>query len=161
MVLKSIYTLFIGVLVALFIGLGIAAFYVQPKMPEYPASLKYSTPIGSPQNASVSADFQQNQEKYDNQLKDFDNKSQVYNRTVSVIALAAAILILILSLTLVKNLYLISDGLLLGGVFTLLYSIVRGFNSNDDKFRFVVVSIGLIVSLVLGYIKFIRTAEKK
>lgn len=61
-----------------------------------------------------------------------------------------------MSLTVVKNLIYIADGVLLGGVLTLLYSIVRGFGSQDTMFRFVVVSIGLVIALLLGYIKFIK-----
>jgi len=76
-------------------------------------------------------------------------------------SLAAAIAILLVSLTIIRNLAYIADGVLLGGVLTLLYSIVRGFGSEDEKFRFIVVSIGLITALALGYIKFLRGNPKK
>ncbi len=55
---------------------------------------------------------------------------------------------------------IISDGLLLGGVFTLGYSIIRGFAGDDDKFRFFVVIVGLVVTVVLGDLKFIRDEER-
>jgi hypothetical protein len=67
---------------------------------------------------------------------------------------------LIISLTLFKKILLIADGVLLGSVFTLIYGIIRGFNSGNNIFRFIVVSIGLAVSLFLGYIKFIKTSKK-
>jgi hypothetical protein len=48
----------------------------------------------------------------------------------------------------------------MGGVFTLLYGIVRGFMSENDKYRFLVVTIGLIIAIVLGYIRFIKPEKK-
>ena len=41
MILKFIYTVFIGVLFATLVGVGIAAFYPQPKYPDYPIRLSY------------------------------------------------------------------------------------------------------------------------
>jgi hypothetical protein len=52
-----------------------------------------------------------------------------------------------------------ADGLLLGGVFTLAYAVGRGFMA-DDKFRFVAVSVSLVIALVTGYLKFVRPLEK-
>jgi len=63
---------------------------------------------------------------------------------------------LILSLVLQKKIDMLSDGLLLGGVFTLIYSIFRSFGGNDSRYSFAVVSVGLILTMVLGYIKFIQ-----
>jgi hypothetical protein len=58
----------------------------------------------------------------------------------------------------------IADGLLLGGVFTLLYSIARSFGGEDPRYTFMVTSAGLIVTMLVGYVKFIRptaSAKKK
>lgn len=162
MVLRFIYTLFIGILVALFIGLGISTFYEKPKEPEYPVSLKYPQPAMERETpASVSPQIQQEQEAYDKRWKAHSEKLEVYNRNVAIIALVAAIIVLAVSLVLVQNLLLISDGLLLGGVFTLLYALVRSFETRNSKFEFIVVTIGLAVSLFLGYWKFIRTTKVK
>jgi hypothetical protein len=158
MVLRFIYTLFIGILLALFIGLGISAFYEKPKEPEYPNSIKYARPIEpavSP-DSTYSAKMLKEQEEYDKRWKDYNKIQETYNRNVSIIALTSAIVVLIISLTLVHNLLLISDGLLLGGVFTLLYSVGRSFQTQDTKFEFIVVSIGLVIALLLGYKKFIQ-----
>jgi hypothetical protein len=42
---------------------------------------------------------------------------------------------------------------------TLIYSVIQGFGTEDNMFRFLVVSAGLFISLVLGYIKFIKPKE--
>ena len=155
MILKIIYTLFLALLVALFIGLGIDAFYPGPKMPTYPAELDAVKP-GCEQTAQETAI----REKYNKDQNDFQEKSKPYNRNVSMISLAAAIVILIASLTLLKKIKMIADGILLGGVFTTVYSIIRGLMSEDSRFRFLIVTVGLIIALVLGYIKFIRPKEE-
>jgi len=68
----------------------------------------------------------------------------------------AAVVLLVLSLTVLKNLMVLSDGLLLGGLLTQAYGVIRGFESENNKIRFLVVTVGLIISAVVGYIKFIK-----
>jgi len=82
--------------------------------------------------------------------------SKPYHRNVSIISLVASIIILILSLTLLSKIKMIADGILLGGVFTTIYAIIQGLMSDSSQFRFLVVTVGLIIAFVLGYIKFIR-----
>lgn len=162
MILRFIYTLFIGILLALFIGLGISSFYEAPKSPDYPPSLQYTKPMAPGENdSSYSARMQRDQEIYDKKSKAYNDLQETYNRNVSIFALISAIVVLTISLTLVHNLLLISDGLLLGGVFTLLYSVGRSFVTKDSKFEFIVVAVGLAIALILGYKKFIQQATIK
>lgn len=160
--LEIIYTFFVGILVAVFVGVGIAAFYEEPKEPQYPAMLKvYSVPVAPGTASTTSAQLEQVQTKYDKDYIVFQEKMNVYNRNVSIIALIAAIILSAVSITFFKNLRVIADGLLLGGVITLLYSVVRIFGSGDDKVRFLVVAVGLVVALALGYKKFIVNTQKE
>lgn len=160
MMLKIVYTIFIGVLLAIFVGVGIAAFYPEPMFPETPLLLKlYKPPTEPVSDPTISAQLEEEQKAFDQALKIYRAKSEIYNRNVSIISLIAAILVLIISLTLFRQLLIIADGLLLGGVITLLYSVARVFGSGDDKLRFLIVSVGLVVSLILGYLKFIKPSE--
>lgn len=161
MVLRIVYIFFIGVLLATFVGVGIAAFYPGPKAPEPPASVKYAPPCESFKDEATSQKIRSEQEEFDKTMKVYQTQSEKYNRDVSIASLLAAILILVVSLTLFKKILLIADGLLLGGVLTLVYSIIRGFGSGDNMFRFVVVSAGMMMALFLGYLKFIKPAEAK
>ena len=162
MVLKIVYTVFIGVLLAILVGVGIAAFYPAPEFPETPLLIElYELPIEPICDPTISAQLEEEQKEFNETLKIFKEKFEKYNRNVSIIALIAAILVLIISLTLFRQILIIADGLLLGGVITLLYSVVRVFGSGDDKLRFLVVSVGLAVSLILGYLKFIEPSKKK
>jgi hypothetical protein len=50
----------------------------------------------------------------------------------------------------------ISNGLLLGGVFTMLYGVGWIIATDVSKARFVVMTIALVITLVLGYFRFAR-----
>ena len=156
MILRIIYTLFIGIFLAVFVGVGISAFYKGPVYPEMPAVLRYCSV--DLKNASQYADLRLQAETFDKAEKIYRDTSQIYNRNVSIIAVLAAVMLVVASLTLLRKILLIADGILLGGVLTLLYSTMRGFETQDTRFLFLVVSVGLIISLVLGYIKFIKSA---
>jgi VIT1/CCC1 family predicted Fe2+/Mn2+ transporter len=158
MILKFIYTFFLALLVALFVGLGIDTFYPGPEMPIYPTELDSVKPgCEETQNEkTVREQFNQAQNQYQKDIKP-------YNRKVSIASLIAAIIILVASLTLLKKIQMMADGILLGGVFTTAYSIIRGLMSEDSRFRFIMVTVGLVIALALGYIKFIKpkVAEDK
>lgn len=157
MILKYIYTVFLGVLLATFVGVGIAAFYPEPKYPEFPPhAVPYPRVVEGDRDSTLSGKIRKDDVESYRISKEFQELSQTHSRNVSTISLAFAIVILLVSLTVVKNLISIADGVLLGGVLTLLYSIVRGFGSEDNMFRFIVISIGLVITLILGYLKFIK-----
>ncbi len=159
MFLRYAYTIFVGILIATFIGVGIAAFYPKPKMPVYPM-MNHVAPAPGQQTDMQLAEEQRQQEVYSQQAEEFRTKNIEYTKYVSSIALAAAVIIVAISLVFRRQILFLADGLLLGGVLTLIYSIVRGFEAQDDKFRFLVVTVGLIVALALGYLKFIKTHEQ-
>ncbi len=154
--IRLIYTFFLSLLIALFVGLGIDAFYPGPAMPEYSKEFEtMSRPdcVESPEQKEARISYEQ-------ATKEYQSESRTYNKNVSILSLSSAILMLILSLTSFKRIKMISDGILLGGVFTTVYSIIRVLMSEDSKFRFLVVSLGLAIALILGYIKFIRNKKR-
>ncbi len=163
MLIKYVYIVFVGILLAAFVGVGIDAFYKGPEAPEYPTELQYAeiSRPGEPVDATVAAERQKLQMKNDEAFKEFRKLDEVYQRNVSIISLIGAVIILVISLTLVKQIMVLADGLLLGGVLTLGYSVIRGFGSNDDMVRFMVVSASLLIALILGYIKFVKPSLKK
>ena len=148
--LKLVYTFFLGLLIAIFVGVGINTFYEGPKMPEYPTeAITYSKEPTSDQEAL-------RQQAYDTQYKQYNDAVKPYNRNVSILTLVAAVILLAVSLISEKRVKILADGVMLGGLFTLLYSIGRSFASEDSKYVFVTVSVGLVVVLYLGYHRFVR-----
>jgi len=150
--LKNLYALFLGLILATFVGVGIATFYPEPKMPEYPTTLSRSTP--SVPDKAFDEENRVVQEKFDADQKAYEIISSNYNRNASAIVIAFAVLFLAISLIFEAKLAIIADGLLLGGIFTLLYGIIRGFMTDQMTYRFIITTVGLIVALVLGYVKF-------
>ncbi len=157
MIIKYIYIIFLAVILVTFVGVGISAFYKGPKMPEYPVGLSYPLKEETSTEAAVMRD---EQIKYEKTSRAFQKENETYSKNVSTIAVAASLLILILSISLLSKIDFISDGLLLGGVLTLGYAIIRGFGAGDEMFRFIVVSIGLFVAVFLGYYRFVRNSKR-
>jgi len=149
-ILQIVYTFFLGLLLAIFVGVGISTFYPSPKMPDYPIELQTYDKEPTPAQT-------QKQRDYERQSEQHFKETKTYSRNVSIIALVAAVVFLVISLVYEKKIRIIADGVLLGGLFTLLYSIGRGFASEDTKYTFVTVTVGLVVALYLGYHRFIRT----
>ncbi|MDO8269671.1 MAG: hypothetical protein Q7T54_03310 [Candidatus Levybacteria bacterium] len=155
MILRYLYTFFLAVLLVTFVGVGIAAFYKAPKYPEYPITTEaISLEFGK--ETTESAEMRQKRVEFEKESREFQKINEVYNKNVSTIAIVASLIILVVSITFLNKIMYLSDGLLLGGVFTLIYSVVRGFNAGDEMFRFIVVTIGLAVAIFLGYWKFVR-----
>lgn len=153
-ILKLVYTFFLGILLAIFVGAGVNTFYPGPKSPEYPISLNtYDKELTKEQG--------QQQKEFDQQLQQHNEKMKPYNRNVSTITLAVAVVFLMISILYEKRIKIIADGVMLGGLFTLLYGIGRGFASEDSKYVFLVIAVGLALVLYLGYHRFVRDTPTK
>lgn len=149
--LKLFYTFFLGVLLAVFIGVGIHTFYPGPQAPEFPVALNTygkDTEL-TPEQVMLQKQWDQKTEAYNKAIKP-------YSRNVSMTALGIAVLFLAASIILEKRIKIIADGIMLGGLFTLLYSIGRGFVSENNGYVFVVLSLSVIVVLYLGFHRFVR-----
>lgn len=149
--LKLVYALFLGVLLALFVGVGINTLYTEPKLPEYPATLN------GYYGKEPTAEQMRLQQQWDKDIAAHNKKMQPYNRNVSMLALGAAVGFLIISVLFEKHIKVLSDGTLIGGLLTLLYSIGRGFASENSKFLFITISVGLMIVTYIGYRQFIRS----
>lgn len=149
-VLTLVYTFFLGIFIALFVGVGINTFYPGPKAPEFPVELNtYGKELNAEQVAK--------QQQWDKTMAEFNKKEQPYNRNVSMITLGASVLILALSVMFERHIKVLADGVMLGGLLTLVYSFGRGFASQDSKYQFVVTTVGLIIVMYLGYHRFVRS----
>lgn len=153
MVVKYLYTLFVGLLLATFVGVGISTFYERPKPPE-PTFEKFPVEMSRSERPTPS-DIEK-QRQYERNFQSFQEQNEAYNRNVAIIALAAAILLLISSMTVLSRAAVLNDGFLLGGLLTLIYGIGRSFDAGNQKFLFLAVSVGLATVLIIGYLKFIK-----
>lgn len=152
--LKVIYTFFLGIISVLFVGVGVSVFMEAPQWPEPPTAIKYGT------DGELAEEDRAAQEEYDRQVKAHQEVEQRYNRNVSIVVTIFAVIFLAIGVGLGHKLDVVADGVLLGGVFTLLYAMGRGLASDDEIYRFVVVSVGLLTALGLGWWKFVKANSK-
>jgi hypothetical protein len=148
-ILTLVYTFFLGLLLAIFVGVGISAFYTAPKEPVYPTEL-------NTYGKELTAEQAEKQRRYDEQVQGYNEAMKPYNRNVSIITLVLAVFFLTASILFAGKLKILADGVMLGGLFTLVYSIGRGFASENNKYVFLIVTIGLAIVLYLGYVRFVR-----
>ena len=148
--LKFVYSVFLGVLLAVFVGVGVATFYPGPKPVEYPTTLNNISKEPSPYQLEI-------QNNFETKMAQHNKDMMPYNRNVSVIVLSAAVVLLVLGLIFERKIMVLSEGVTLGGLFSLIYGIGRGFASQDTKYSFLAVTIGLIIVLYLGYRRFVKS----
>jgi len=149
--IKLIYALFAGILIAVFIGVGISVFYEEPAWPEEPSFYKSSW-----EEKDLTAEQIAERDAWEAEDQAYQDDMKIYNRNVSIIGLAFAIVFLAIGITGLQKTEVLSNSLLLGGIFTLLYSMGRGLASGDDAFRFAMIAVSLAIVLGLGYWKFGR-----
>ena len=147
--LTFVYTFFLGLMLAFFVGFGINTFYPGPTAPSYSAELETYGKTPTDEQIAKQNAFNREMEQYNKEL-------QPYSRNVSMISLVAAVALLMVSILSEKRVKVMANGIMLGGLFTLIYSIIRAAMSENSKYIFIVVSIGLAVVLYLGYHRFVR-----
>jgi hypothetical protein len=145
-VLKIIFTLFIGVMVALFVGLGIEAFYPSPVYPD----IMWEENMTDEQTAAIQAAEAAYQEAV-----------RVRNQIVSIVVTAIAVIIMVASMFLEKRNLTLTNGLLLGGLFSLIYGSTVGFSAGSAMVTFITVGIGLAAVIVVGVRRFSPTREAR
>jgi len=155
-VMKIVYTFFLGALLALFVGLGIQTFYPGPEMPEYPVEMEYGGGGPLAEGGRLTEEQQQVEREYDRQMEQWQDEQSDYHRNVSIASLAGAVLLLVLSLVVERRNRVLTNGIMLGGLFTLLYAIGRSFASQETATTFAAVSVGLAVVLLVGYRRFFQ-----
>jgi hypothetical protein len=145
-VLKIIFTLFIGVMVALFVGLGIEAFYPSPVYPD----IMWEENMTDEQTAAIQAAEAAYQEAV-----------RVRNQIVSIVVTAIAVIIMVASMFLEKRNLTLTNGLLLGGLFSLIYGSTVGFSAGSAMVTFITVGVGLAAVIVVGVRRFSPTREAR
>lgn len=129
--LRTLYSIGLGVIIALFVGLGIATFYPAPVLADTSGLENYEL-----REAARGV---------------HEALMESYNRNVTIAALVSSLAILGLSVWTEARKPLFAGGLLLGGLLTLLYGLTRGLTSGVTAVAFFSVAFGLAVIVVLGH----------
>lgn len=188
MIAKIAYTIFIGILFAAVAILGTSTFYTAPAYPVYPSppppfpvvESVESYPVESnPQSINLPTDqvkeeikeredqAKKDQEEFDKRSKEFEKKNQSYNTNLSIMSLSFALLFMIAGILSLKKLTFLAEGLMVGGVIVLFFafmnSAMMSIGSSSVNFsnyiKLGTILIGLLISLLLGYFKFLKPSK--
>jgi len=163
--LQTIFSFFLGLMVVALVGVGVNTFYPSPAT-QYDKELqqlyqKQSTISTKSSVPSATVDAEQAQVQA--QINDLQSKSQVAQEpwmvNTSIILVFFATLVMGISLIRSDQLRVLSNGLLLGGLFTMVYGSGWVIASGSSIARFLVILFALGVTLALGYLKFVRGAK--
>jgi hypothetical protein len=163
--LQTIFSFFLGLMVVAFIGVGVNTFYPSPtetyqKQQQEISRKMEALNIKTAPGGSVSATDQAQLavlQKQSNELQDkIDAEMKVWARNTSIVLVLFATLVMGVSLMLSEQLRVISNGLLLGGLFTMVYGAGWVIFSGNSVARFAVILFALVVAIGLGYLKFVR-----
>ena len=162
--LQTIFSFFLGLMVLAFIGVGVNTFYPSPTSQNEKAQTAISRQIdainAANQNKSLDATAQAQIKKLQdrqNALQDkIDAAMKDWARNTSIVLVLFATLVMGVSLVRSEQLRVLSNGLLLGGLFTMLYGTGWVIFSGNSTARFVVIAFALLVAMGLGYAKFVR-----
>jgi hypothetical protein len=149
-ILRTVHTFLLGLLLALFVGLGIATVHPGPAEPVPPAAVATAR-----ESRELAPEEQQQWAAYERERESWEESSLRYSRDVGVAALVASVALLAAGLGVERRRPVLAQGILLGGLFTLLHSVVRSLVSQDTVASFAVVTVALAVVLLLGYRRFV------
>jgi hypothetical protein len=161
--LRTIFSFFLGLMLTAFVGVGVYTFHPPPEqfdrqirdLSRREQAIRTSRPPNelTPQDRDQIQDIDRQREK----LVDAATEARKpWGRSTSVILIIFATLAMAVSLVRADQLPVISNGLLLGGLFTMLYGVGWTVVSDTSITRFLVMTAALVITLGLGYVRFVR-----
>lgn len=162
--LQLIFAFFLGLMVTAFIGIGVYTFYPPhlESLEDHARELRSqqqeirdarSEPGLTDEQQAELAELTDELQANSDELRE---RQEGWARTTSIILILLATAVMGISLVRADQLPVINNGLLLGGVFTMLYGTGWTLASGDSRLRFWVIAFALLVTLVLGYLRFVR-----
>jgi hypothetical protein len=150
-------------MLTVFVGVGVYTFHPPPTQFDSQirdlAHSEQEVRNSRPSNELTTADRDQIQEINRQRSELIDAAAEVrkpWGLSTSVILIVFSTLALAVSLVRADQLPVISNGLLLGGVFTMLYGVGWIATTGTSITRFLVMTVALVITLGLGYVRFVR-----
>lgn len=162
--LQMIFSFFLGLMVVAFIGVGVNTFYQSPDA-RYQREMEdisrqesaiFSKTSGKEPSKEQQAELDRLNGRRDELQRKIDDQMRPYARNTSIILVLFATLVMGISLIRSEQLRVLSNGLLLGGFFSMLYGTGWVMFSGNSIARFLVILFALSVTVGLGYAKFVR-----
>jgi hypothetical protein len=166
--LQTIFSFFLGLMVVAFVGVGVNTFFPGPSEKFSQARQQLSRQQESVSRKAAPGSYSPREQAQLDSLAEEQSKTgqreqaelKDWARSTSIVLVLFATLVLVVSLLLSERLRVISNGLLLGGLFTMIYGVGWVVFSGNSVARFWVISFALAVALGHGYAKFVRGRRK-
>ena len=142
---RFLYAVAIALFLALAIGFGTLTFYPGPARPEYPTEAKFARapePAATPDPQQIEA-----QRKYDEDYRAFQEDEEVHHRNVLLVVTGIAAVALLAGIAATAALDVLRAGVMLGALFSVLWSLIYGVNAAGKGAIFVA---ALVVLVLLG-----------
>ncbi|MEK7521407.1 MAG: hypothetical protein AAB599_01215 [Patescibacteria group bacterium] len=137
--INRLYIFFIGIILSITTGFGLAAFYPAPRMPQYPVAKPYTgiprscydTPASQQteecqklieEDKERQREYQAKDSEYQDQLAKYRNVNASYTRAAIFVGIAVGTFYALLGLMMLRSSKLVSNGLMLGGVLTAVFT---------------------------------------
>lgn len=162
--LQTLFAIFLGLMVTAFVGVGVYTFYPGP-FKEFEGRLESlnrerealeiakSDAERTPEDRAA---IQAVQDRINTAQDEMEMATGDWGRRTSIILVIFATLAMAISLIRANQLPVISNGLLLGGVFSMLYGVGWIIASDTSTMRFVIMTAALAITVGLGYVRFVR-----
>jgi hypothetical protein len=167
--LQIIFSIFLGLMVMAFIGVGVYTFYPPPDpvgQEELQELYRQQEDVQRFKDPTALTDAERDRlTEVQAKIRTVEDRlaaqREVWGRNTSIILIAFATLTMAISLIRSEQLPVISNGLLLGGVFTMIYGVGWIVATGTSYARFFVMTAALAITLVLGYIRFVWRRQLK
>lgn len=169
--LQLIYSFFLALLLVVLIGAGVWTFYPEPFGPNSPeqeqleelykqqSALEGKTGASprTPAQQAESARIQDDIDALNDQMAD---QRSTWAINTSIILITFATVLMAISLFMPEHLKVFSNGILLGGLFTLLYGTGWSFAGGNSRARFFVILVAVLLAIAFGYLRFVRGRQR-
>jgi hypothetical protein len=171
--LQTIFSFFLGLMVVAVVGIGVNTFYEAPEQ-QYQTRLSElnrereelyrGNEAAEKGTGDLSAADRKRANEIDRETSDIyaeiEKAVPAWARNTSIVLIVFATVVMGISLVRSDQLRVISNGLLLGGLFTMVYGVGMAIFSGESIARFAVIVFALLVTVGLGYLKFVSGREE-
>ncbi len=171
---RVLYAIFLGFLICMFVVWAMAAWFPTPEWrDEYPGVERREELPRPPSSAELNylgegeaeirmqeyeadrAAYREWDATHEDMEREFDKKIEAQAIPVALISMLIAVIVTSAGLLYSSKLKVVAEGMLLGGIFTLLYSIGWCFVF-APTIAVLAVGIGLVFTVIMGYFKYVR-----
>lgn len=171
--LQTIFSFFLGLMVVAVVGIGVNTFYEAPdqqhrdrinELNREREELYRGNEAAEKGEGELSPADRKRADEIDKETSDIyaeiEKARPAWARNTSIVLIVFATAVMGVSLVRSDQLRVISNGLLLGGLFTMVYGVGMAIFSGESIARFAVIVFALLVTVGLGYLKFVRGREE-